>query len=96
MTHIPGRSEQCLESVCGIGQTDISTIALSRTTVDQGPLSTDTRLKSTDRHNDIVEGRRTRRVLRCRDHMGQHVPPVTRPFATRVEPPSCVGALQAA
>ena len=45
MTHIPGRSEQCLESVCGIGQTDISTIALSRTTVDQGPLSTDTRLQ---------------------------------------------------
>jgi hypothetical protein len=40
MTHIPGRSQQCLESVCGIGQTDISTIALSRTAVDQGPLST--------------------------------------------------------
>jgi hypothetical protein len=45
MTHIPGRSEQCLESVCGIGQTGISRIALSRTTVDQGPLSTDTRLQ---------------------------------------------------
>jgi hypothetical protein len=45
MTHISGRSEQCLESVCGIGQTGISRIALSRTTVDQGPLSTDTRLQ---------------------------------------------------
>jgi hypothetical protein len=45
MTHIPGRPEQCLESVCGIGQADISTIALRRTTLDQGPLSTDTRLQ---------------------------------------------------
>ena len=35
MTHISARSERCLESACGIGQTDISTIALSRTTVDQ-------------------------------------------------------------